>query len=258
MKPRAWMTIARGVVLDSMRRKDLWVVAILGALVVGFAGALGLFGFDGLEVFAKDLAVTVVGLFSTVLTAIAACRVLPDEIRNRTLYPLLARPISRFDLLMGKFLGVVAVSWAAFLILSLLAGLALSFFGVGWETVMAQYLAAKMMGLALLCAVGIAFSAYVTQQAAVTLTLLLSIGSSVVTRALLMAYGGSSSEMQWLFKALHAALPQFSLFDFGGRVAYVGWSPAPAWVLGALAAYAAAYSAAMLALSWARFRRQAV
>lgn len=258
MKFRIWKAIARGVVLESLRRKDLWVVAILGALIVSFAGALGFFGFNGLEVFAKDLAVTVLGLFSTVLAALASCRVLPDEIRNKTLYPLLARPISRLDLLIGKLFGAVFVSWIAFLTLAAMTGLALATFHVQWEAVMLQYLVARMLGLAMLCAVGLALSAYMTQQAAVTVALLLALASGTVTRALLMAYAGASPPMQFLFKAIHALTPQFTLFDFGGRVAYQGWAPAPWWIVGALAAYMAVYSGAMVVATWLKFRRQAV
>jgi ABC-type transport system involved in multi-copper enzyme maturation permease subunit len=120
------------VVLESVRRKDLWVVAILGFLIVSAAGALGFFGIEGLEIFAKDLAVTVLGMFSTIVAVLTSSRMLPDEIRQRTLYPLLARPISRFDLLIGKLLGSILVSWIAFLMLAGLTAAALVSFGVGF------------------------------------------------------------------------------------------------------------------------------
>lgn len=256
MKPGVWGGIAWGVVLESVRRKDLWVVAILGGLVVAFAGLLGIFGFSGLEIFAKDLAVSVLSLFSTFLTVIVACRVIPDEVRNRTLYPLLARPISRFDFLVGKFFGAVLVSWVAFLVLALLTGVALATFGVGWEAIMAQFVLAKLMGLAMLCAVGLTISTFMTQQASVTVTLILALGSSTVTRALQMAYSNSGSSGQWGYKLLNAMLPQFSLFDLGGRVAYVGWQAAPMWVMLALAAYMAIYSSCMIGFAWLKFRKQ--
>ena len=96
MKFTAYKPLARSVLLESLRRKDLWVVAILGFVIIIAASTLGFFGFDGLEIFAKDLAVTVLGLFSTIITVLTACRLIPDEIKNRTLYPLLARPITRF------------------------------------------------------------------------------------------------------------------------------------------------------------------
>lgn len=257
MKIYAWKALARGVVLESVRRKDLWVVAILGLIIMLASGALGFFGFQGLEAFAKDLGVTVLGLFSTIIAVLTATRALPDEIKNRTLYPLLARPISRFDLIMGKFLGAVAVSWISFLILALMTALALLVFNVRFEAIMLQYMVAKMLGLAVLCAVSMALSVFMTPAASATLGLVFAFGSSMMVRALVMA-AASSPSLTPIFKGINAMLPQIGLFDLGGRVANSGWAPVPLWVMGALLSYAIAYGGAMLGLSWFKFRRQAI
>jgi len=256
MKVKVWKALARGVVLESVRRKDLWVVAILGFLIIAAAGTLGFFGFGGLESFAKDLAVSVLGIFSAIVAVLTSCRILPEEIKNRTLYPLLARPITRFDLLMGKFCGAVAVTWIGFLLLAGTAAIALALFHVQFEMVMAQYVLLKMLGLALLCAVSMAFSAYMTPSAAATMAFIFAFGSGLIVRALVMA--GQASHSKELFAAFNALVPQFGLFDLGGRVANEGWPPVGLWVVGVLAGYAVLYSGAMLMLGWMRFRKQAV
>lgn len=258
MKVRIWKALARGVVVESLRRKDLWVVGILGFLIMAAAGMLGFFGFRGLEIFAKDLAVTVLGILSTILAVLASTRVLPEEIKNRTLYPLLARPITRFDLLFGKYLGVVAVSWVAFGILAALTAVALTVFGVRLEPIMAQYAMLKMLGLGLLCSIGLLFSSLMTPQAATTLTLVLAFGSDMISRALVLAYPSGTPVAQFSYKLVNWTLPHFGLFDLGGRVANLGWPPVPFWVVGALAAYMIAYSGSALFLSWAKFRKQAL
>lgn len=258
MKLRAWGALARGVVLESLRRKDMWVVAILGFIIIISAGTLGFFGITGLEVFAKDLAFTVLGLFSTIIAVLTASRMLPEELKNRTLYPLLARPISRFDLLLGKLLGAIAVTWVAFLILSGLTAVALATFHIRFDWLMLQYLPAKMLGLAVLCSVSLALSTVMTPSAASTMSFVLAFGSTMMIRALVLAYGTSGPGLQVLFKFLNCCIPQYQLFDFGSRAANIGWPPVPAWVLGALLVYATIYSVAMLGLSWAKFRKQAV
>lgn len=258
MRIRVWKSLARGVVLESLRRKDLWVVAILGFLILLSAGALGFFGIDGLEVFAKDLAFTVLGMFSTIVGVITASRVMPDEIKNRTLYPLLARPVTRFDLVMGKLLGAIAVTWTAFGILLVLTTLAMMTFHVHFELVMLQYIAAKMMGLAVLCAVGVTLSLYMTPSAAATMGFVLAFGVSMFSRGLLMASADVSGVQLWATKLVNGLLPQYGLFDMGGRAANVGWAPVPMWVLGVLFLYAVVYSSAMVVLGWKKFQKQAV
>ena len=257
-KIRIWKALARGVLLESLRRKDLWVVAILGFLIICAAGALGFFGINGLQAFVKDLGVSVLGLFSTIMAVLTSCRLLPEEIKQRTLYPLLSRPISRFDLLFGKWLGAVLVTWVAFLLLVILTAGALMTFSVKFEPIMLQYVIVKMMGLAVVCAVSLAMGTYMTPQAAATLSFIFAFGSSMLIRGLVMAYDASNPMMAWVFKALNAALPQYSLFDLGGRAANIGWSPVPFWVIAFLFCYMVVYSAGMLALSWCKFRRQAI
>ena len=258
MKIRALVALARGVILESIRRKDLWVVAILGFLIILCAGTLGFFGVKGLETFVKDLAVTVLGVFGSVIAVLTSCRVLPDEVKNRTLYPLLARPITRFGLVLGKFLGAVAVSWIAFLMLAALTAVALAIFRVPFEPIMLQYLVAKMMGLVVVCALAMALSVLMTPSAAATTGFILVFGSSMIIRALVMGYDAASPLGKVIVKLLSAALPQLNLFDLGGRATYFGWGPVPLWVMGALFGYMTLYSSAMIGLAWARFRKQAL
>ena len=81
-------------------------------------------------------------------------------------------------------------------------------------------------------------------------------GSGLIVRALVMA--GQASHSKELFATFNALIPQFGLFDLGGRVANEGWSPVGLWVVGVLAGYAILYSGAMLTLGWLRFRKQAI
>jgi ABC-type transport system involved in multi-copper enzyme maturation permease subunit len=257
-KIRIWNAIARGVLLESLRRKDLWVIAILGFIIILAASALGFFGIAGLEVFAKDLSVTVLGLFSTIVAVLTSSRLLPDEIRNRTLYPLLSRPISRLDLLIGKLAGAVIATWIGFICLTALTACALLIFRVHFEMVMLQYLVVKMMGLVVLCAVSLTLSTFMTPQAACTMSFVLAFGSSMIVRALVMSSTTAAPGVVVCFKFLNSILPQYGLFDMGSRAANIGWGPAPVWVVGALFCYMALYSSGMVALSWSKFRKQAV
>ncbi len=258
MKPTVYKALARGVFLESLRRKDLWVVAILGFLILMGASALGFFGVQGLQVFVKDLAVTVLGAFSTIVAVLTSTRMLPEEIKQRTLYPLLSRPISRLDLIVGKLIGSILVTWLAFLILCTLTAVALFGFGVNFEPIMGQYVLAKMLGLALVCAFGLTLSIYMTPAAAATTTFIFTFGSTIIVRGLTSGYDHAGPAMQFVFKFINAILPQFTLFDLGGRAANVGWTPVPLWVMGFLFGYWILYSSGLVAIAWAKFQRKAI
>lgn len=258
MKFSAYKPLARSVVLESIRRKDLWVVAILGFLIILSAGVLGFFGFDGLEIFAKDLAVTVLGLFSTIIAVLTSCRLIPDEIKNRTLYPLLARPITRFDLLVGKLIGAIFVTWASFLILCAMTAFALSLFHVDFTFVMAQYVFVKMLGLVVVCTVSMTLSIYLTPSAASTMSFILAFGTPMLARGLTMSAASVGTVGKLGFSVLNGMLPQVQLFDIGGRTVYPNWSAIPGWTVGFLILYCVVYSFGALASGWIKFRNQAV
>jgi len=258
MNVRSWWVLARSVAVESIRRKDFWVIAILGLVIILSASLLGFFGLKSLQIFAKDLAFTVLGMFSTAMAVLTSVRILPEEIRNRTLYPLLARPISRGDLLIGKLFGAILVSWMAFGVLAVMVGLALALFRVPFEPIMLQYAMAKLMGLALVCSVSMTLSIFMTASAAATLSFLLAFGSGMITRAMVMGYSEAPEALQPVIKGLHSLVPQYSLFDLGSRAANIGWPMAPAWVIGALLAYLIAYGGGMLGLGWLRFRARTI
>ncbi|HVL40362.1 MAG TPA: hypothetical protein VM328_13315, partial [Fimbriimonadaceae bacterium] len=171
---------------------------------------------------------------------------------------LLSRPISRFDLLMGKLLGGILVSWLAFLMLAVLTAVALLTFRVPFEPIMLQYVAFKMMGLVVLCAVTLTLSTFMTPAAAATMSFVLAFGSSMISRALVMSFESSGPVLQWVFRVVDNLLPRYGHFDLGSRAANIGWSPVPTWVMLVMGAYMLVYGGSMLALSWLRFRRQPI
>ncbi len=255
---RIWWALAKGVLLESLRRKDLWVVAIVGFVILIASASLGRVGTKGLEVFAKDLGISALGFLSTIIAVLISTRQVPEEISRKTVYPLLARPIRRADFLIGKLFGACLATWCGFALLSVTIACGLAIFGVKFEPILLQYLLLKGMGLAVVCSFSMALSTLMTTNAAVTTSLILAFGSSIIVRALTLMYASASAPMQAFFKTINALLPQVSLFDIGSRASNVGWAPVPVWVVGFLFAYACAYCGAMFGVSWLRFRRKTI
>src|SRR5262245_45294761 len=85
----------RGAVLRRVR----YVMAILCVLLIAAGRVFAAVGVWGLETFIKDVTFTAVSLCTILLCILLATRQVPEEISRRTLYPLLARPIGRGELL---------------------------------------------------------------------------------------------------------------------------------------------------------------
>lgn len=250
---RALMTAG---LLETVRRKDLYVVLILTVLLTLGASAFRVFGVQGLEIFVKDVAFTAVGVMTTVLTVLIAARQIPEEMQRRTIYPLMARPITRGQLLLGKWATATATACLSFLVLALVSAGLLASLGIGLKPIFLQYILLKLLGIGWLCAMVIALSLYLTPAANVTLSLILAFGSGVFNRLLLMAHWEHDLSALWL-NLLYGILPHYDYFDMSKKVVF-DWDLAPWWVLGSMAGYALVSGAAWLLIGWLRFRQQVI
>jgi ABC-type transport system involved in multi-copper enzyme maturation permease subunit len=252
-----WGAIAYTTLLESIRRKDLWVAAILAIVMIGAASVIGQFGVRGLEMFLKDVTLSVVNLLSVVLAILFSARQMPEEISRRTIYPLLARPVSRFDILFGKFLGALALSTVALLVFAVVGWGALFYFGLSVGEIFWQYLLLRFFSLAIICALTICLSIFLTPPATATIAILLAIGASTFSTAVKMLHGSVGTGAQKMLEAAYFLLPQLDLFDLSRKVSY-GWKPISATTILILLAYGAIHSAALLTIAILRFRRQAL
>jgi Cu-processing system permease protein len=252
-----WGALSQATVLESVRRKDLYVAMILSFLMIGMAALVGRFGVQGLDIFLKSATLTVINLLSVILAVVFSARQLPEEISRRTIYPLLARPISRTDLLVGKFFGVFCLSGLGLLVFGLIGWATLSVYGMHPGVIFWQYLVLRLFVLMLLCAVTVTTSVFLTPQATVTITLLMAVGSQAFSQSTLLLDKTSEGFGQVLLRGLYFVIPELNLFDLSGKVSH-GWSPVPAWVLAALFGYALIHTLVALSVGAVRFRKVAL
>jgi ABC-type Na+ efflux pump permease subunit len=68
----------------------------------------------------KDIALGAMSIFTSLLAVITTARLLPQDIEDRTAYTVLAKPVSRFEYLAGKLLGVLLLLALSLLAMSVL------------------------------------------------------------------------------------------------------------------------------------------
>ena len=246
-----WATL-----VESVRRKDLYVVWLLAVCGIGAGAVMSTIGVRGLETFLRDVTLTVINLLSTAVCIWLAARQMPEELSRRTLFPLLARPVRRGDVLLGKFLAVWLLSCGALLVLGGIAWAGLSLFRAGIGPIYLHYLALRALSFGPITALTMALSLVTSSAATVVLSGLLTLFGTMFARSLAEAVR-AGHPLEPLLKAVYFTFPHLDLFDLSQRAAY-NYPPLQPWVLGALALYAAGYVAVFLSLGSMRFRRMAV
>ncbi len=115
--------IGRGVWLELLRRQDLYVCGLLFFLFILGVVVMRVVGIENpaTGTFILNMGMTLAATCAHVLLLFLAVRQFPMELENRTLYPLLSRPVRRADLVLAKW---IAVSVGGCVVYAVLVGVA--------------------------------------------------------------------------------------------------------------------------------------
>jgi ABC-type Na+ efflux pump permease subunit len=110
------VTIARNTLTEAVRQKVLNVLLIFSLVLVGCSVLVSQLATPGLDSsgmydaqikFVKDFGCGSIGLFGFFIALLSTAQLIPQELHNRTIYTILAKPVRRSEFLLGKFFGVV-------------------------------------------------------------------------------------------------------------------------------------------------------
>jgi len=249
-----------GVVIKELyRRKDFYVLFFLTALVTLAALSVNFFNDTKIIRYVKDVCLLLIWFSTLIIAIVTAARQIPSEKENRTIFPLLAKPVSRGQVIIGKFLGCWLACGLALVIFYLFFVVVTGIREPQWHLV--AYL--KSMGLqwmmlaiviALTLLGSIVFSAV---SANATICLIAVIGILFLGEHLNKIALKQGEPVQSITYAIYFCIPHIELFDVRNQI--VNNQPLPGLVdCGLASVYAAAYTAALLYGTWLLFRRKSL
>ncbi len=99
------LAISGIVIKELYRRKDFYVLFVLTALITLLLGSVSFFNDTKIVRYLKEVCLLLIWISSLVIAIGTAARQIPAERENRTIFPLLAKPVTRGQFILGKFLG---------------------------------------------------------------------------------------------------------------------------------------------------------
>jgi ABC-type transport system involved in multi-copper enzyme maturation permease subunit len=250
------LTITQTVWLEMMRRKDIYVLFILlGALLVILV-SLNIFGLSGAVGYVKDIGLLIAWIFAWVLAVNISSRELPQEESRGTVFSLLAKPITRFELIVGKWLGAWSiVSAATLLFYATIAGVILAHGGSFSVVTLFQGVLLHCAALAVLSAIGLAFSTRMNHDAAATVAFVLTGSSFLVVPRIPEFMAHEVGLRADLLMFLYNLLPHFEVFDMRMRIVH-GYDPINWSIFGAVVCYGVLLTALFVCLAWLGYRNK--
>jgi ABC-type transport system involved in multi-copper enzyme maturation permease subunit len=249
--------LASVVIRELYRRKDFYVLFVLVALTSVLLGSVNFFSDDRIVRFLREMSLQLIWISALVIAVTTAARQLPAERDSRTIFPLLAKPVTRGQVLVGKFLGCWLACGLALIAFYLFFGVLTAVRANAPGMVPLLQLAVLhwfMLGMVVTMVIlgSVVFSA---PSVNVTISFIVIGGILVLGRHLNKIAATLAEPAGTIVSALYFALPHFELFDVRDLVVHQsGLVPAGPFALALL--YAAVYATLFLLAAWIIFRRQ--
>ena len=247
------LAVAANTFRETVRERVLYNLVFFAVLMTLSGLLLGQLSIRQDEKIIKDIGLAAMELFGHLIAIFIGIGLVSKEIERKSLYPLLAKPLSRDELFLGKFAGlgftllvnVGAMAAGLFATLLITYGRA--------DPALLKAVIGIYLSLLLVVAIALLFSTVTsTALAAIgTVSLLLAGRFSDVVRNMKAVAPGVPDV---LVDFLYFALPNFRNFDLKDKVAYADFVP---WsVVGWIALYNAVYITVLLGIGLACFRRK--
>lgn len=127
--------VASNTLLELVRLKVFYFLLLFGLLVIGSSLFFVRLTFQAQFQVLKDVSLGAMSVFSWLLAVLSTSMLLPKDLEDRTLYTILAKPVPRFEYLLGKLLGVVTL---LFISIALMAAFFLVILYLRQQTVVAE------------------------------------------------------------------------------------------------------------------------
>jgi ABC-type Na+ efflux pump permease subunit len=112
--------ITANTFIELTRMKMFYVVLLFALLLIGNSIFMAQFTFQQEFQVLKDIALGSMSIFTSLLAVVATARLIPQDLEDRTIYTILAKPVPRFEYLLGKLAGVLLLLALSVIIMSTL------------------------------------------------------------------------------------------------------------------------------------------
>jgi len=104
--------------IELTRQKVFYVLLIFALLLIGSSIFMARLTFQQEFQILKDVSLGAMSIFTSLLAIVATARLIPQDIEDRTIYTILAKPVPRFEYVLGKLAGVLLLLAIGTLVMS--------------------------------------------------------------------------------------------------------------------------------------------
>ena len=204
-----------------------------------------------------DIGLSAMEVFGTLIAVFLGAGLVAGDVQRRTVFPIVAKPVSRAQYVAGRYAGLVATTTLNLAVMAVAFVAVLAFYlrGVGFlaETPVLATLGAIALQLAMIAAVAVLFSTFTTATLSAIFTLSLVVAGHLASD-LVRYWSTQGAWLAWMGRALYVAVPNLEALNF--KEAMVYRDAVPAATLAPALAYGVLYAVGVVAVAAAVFTRR--
>ena len=264
---RATAAIAINVFRESVRDKVLYNLVLFAVLLIGASFLLGQLTAGQDVKIIKDLGLAATSMFGLFIAVFIGIGLVSKEVERRTIYALLAKPIHRHQLVIGKYIGltltlavnVAIMASALYAVLAYMSWNASVALQRTWDApaldpALLKALLLILVELMLITAIAIFFSTFSTPILSAAFTFGFFVVGHFSADLRNFEQVVDSPAAARLARGLYWVLPNLAQFDIKAQVVHA--QPVPFGYLALTVGYAALYISMLLAVSVLVFARR--
>jgi ABC-type transport system involved in multi-copper enzyme maturation permease subunit len=247
------LTIALNTFRQTIRDRILYGILVFALIFLGSTVVIGSLSLGEDTFIIKSFGLAGIYLFGTIITIFLGSTLIYEEVEKKSTYLILAKPVRRGDLILGKFAGLLlSVSTTVILMTLVYIGIA-QFSGAGFDLLSLEAVILQIFEIAILIALLMLFSVITTPLAATIYTILLLYIGHLLSLILIFA-GKQTGIVKYLFKSTYYIFPNLEKFNIRNTIVH-GNSIASTEVILTLG-YAIIYVVLILYLATQAFNRK--
>ena len=252
---------------EAVRDKVMYSLVAFAILLIGVSYILGqLTAGQDLKIM-KDLGLSSIAIFGLFMAVFIGIGLVSKEVERRSVYSLLAKPVTRADIVLGKYLGLVLTLVVNVTVMTVALYAVLAY--VGWEEnafakiaresqpldpAMLKAVALTLVQLMMVTATAVFFSTFSTPILSAALTLGVYVAGFFSADLRNFDQVVNSTAVVALARGMYYVLPNLGSFDVTAQVVHgipIGWR-----YIAVTSAYGLTYIGILLVISAAIFSRR--
>lgn len=205
--------IAYNTFKELTRNKILYLILFFGIILIVFSLALASLSLGQTEKIIVDFWLASLEVFGFISVIFIWSQILFREIEWKTIYLILSKPISRYEFILGKFMGFASILFFVIFFQAVIF-FGLAFYSqVAFNMLLVYSIVFIYLKLLVLFSIILFLSSFVSSILSIILTILVYIISHSITSIIDMASAKNNEIMAIIWKVLYVVFPNFEALN---------------------------------------------